>query len=128
MVQVRSDGVQRDVDDERSITLMKLAKASVARTMPGCPCSADAGVVVAIVQPSGIRTTRPRMSPASGAVVDPEASLRSPRSLMCNGSSPASIRAAISAGPQPGNLVRVAGEQDREPAAAWPRVRTSPGW
>jgi hypothetical protein len=38
--------------------------------------------------------------------------------LRSNGCSPASIRAAMSAaGPQPGDLVRVAGEQDREPAA-----------
>ena len=48
--------------------------------------------------------------------------------LRFNGCSPASIRAAMSAtGPQPGDLVRVAGEQDREPAAEWLRVRTSPG-
>jgi hypothetical protein len=38
-------------------------------------------------------------------------SLGIPRSLMSNRGSPASIRAAISAtGPQPGDLVRVAGE------------------
>ena len=43
-------------------------------------------------------------------------------------SSPASIRAVISATvPQPGNPVRVAGEQDRERAAEGLRVRTLPG-
>ena len=30
----------------RSITLITLAKASVARTMPGCPCSCSAGTEV----------------------------------------------------------------------------------
>ena len=51
-------------------------------------------------------------------------SARSPRSLMSKRSSPASITAAISAtGLQPGDLVRVAGEQDRERAAEWLRVR-----
>ena len=56
-------------------------------------------------------------------------SVRSPRSLMSKRSSPASIRAAISAtGPQPGDLVRVAGEQDRERAAEWLRVRRCREW
>jgi hypothetical protein len=38
----------------------------------------------------------------------------------------AAAQAAAATHPQPGDLLRVAGEQDREPAAARPRVRTSP--
>ena len=81
----------------RFTTLITLARASVARTMFGCPCScsAVADVVVAIAQPSGIRTTRPRRSPASARSWIAAVSLRSSRSLTFKRRSPASIRAAV---------------------------------
>jgi hypothetical protein len=55
-----------------SITLMKLAKASVARTMFGCPCScsAVADVVQAIAQPLRYLDNDAAQTAGSGALVD----------------------------------------------------------
>jgi len=63
------------------------------------------------------------------AFVNRRGSVRSSRSLMSNRGSPASIMAPSSAtGSQPGDLVRVAGEQDRERAGGRVcSVRISPG-
>ncbi len=58
-----------------------------------------------LAQPSGITTARPRSWPASGPSWIGAVSVRSPRSLVSQRSSPASIGAGISAtGPQAGGL------------------------
>ncbi len=111
----------------RFTTLITLARASVARTMFVCPCScsAVADVVVAIAQPYGARTARPRSWPASGPSWIAAVSVRSPRSRCPSAvrRRQLGLRSPLPAR-NPEALSGVAGEQDCERPAVRLRVRT----
>ena len=118
-MQVRGDVRQRDVDDEY-VHHTHHARQGERRendawmpvfVLSGCGCSPS--------HSSARRNQDHAAAQVAGLVafVNRRGSVRSSRSLMSNRGSPASIMAPSSAtGSQPGDLVRVAGEQDRERA------------